>query len=463
MPKINKIRVDGIDYDIEGTVGKQNTEGSSGEIFNDYTNNKATGDYSSASGKGTRATNEAETAVGKYNVSNPGDIFTIGIGGSDVERKNALEVNNQGDVFIIGIGGYDGVTTKDKKHLKQILDNIEAGTGVVAEQLGKETKGSNTKFIYLNEGRPVESNANVGTTTKPIYLRNGEFVACDDKVNEILNLIKTDGAGDKFLADDGTYKFIEVTGGCCSEADYVKRDRGNNKVSTLTSLPIDKSLIIANLASATSFSLSSDMEIGDAITIICLPSETFTQPIPDTRNYISLDGGTLDFEAGKPVEINIYCFDTGKYSLSSKIADDIATGIQEVGLLSDIPGTTNTGSSISTMAAYDDQGLCGADYVKRDRGNNKVTTLTNLPIDKSLVIATLSGATNITLNGAMEIGDRITIMCFPTADFTQAIPTSGEYISMDGSAINAKQSGYFEISIYCYDTSKYSISSKVKK
>ena len=48
-----------------------------------------------------------------YNKSNKRDanaqtIFSIGIGTSDTDRKNAIEVLRNGQVLIKGIGGYDG-------------------------------------------------------------------------------------------------------------------------------------------------------------------------------------------------------------------------------------------------------------------------------------------------------------------------------------------------------------------
>ena len=57
-------------------------------------------------------TNEHEVAFGEYNISNTGidasgqTIFSIGIGSSDSDRKNALEVMKDGGVYMWVEGGY---------------------------------------------------------------------------------------------------------------------------------------------------------------------------------------------------------------------------------------------------------------------------------------------------------------------------------------------------------------------
>ena len=71
-----------------------------GEIFNDYENNSATGDYSHASGQNTIATANASTVVGKYNVadgtgvSDPKHLFIVGNGTADNARSNIVEVSD---------------------------------------------------------------------------------------------------------------------------------------------------------------------------------------------------------------------------------------------------------------------------------------------------------------------------------------------------------------------------------
>ena len=108
------------------------------EIFNDFEHNTASGayshaegsetsaagDYSHAEGKGTKTTNEAEHASGKYNISNTGStIFSVGIGTSNDDRKNAVEVMQNGDAYVIGIGGYDGKNLNSATKLQDAVSN----------------------------------------------------------------------------------------------------------------------------------------------------------------------------------------------------------------------------------------------------------------------------------------------------------------------------------------------------
>ena len=94
-------------------------------------------------------------------------------------------------------------------------------------------------------------------------------------------------------------------------------------------------------------------------------------------------------------------------------------------------------------------------------GINAVTTLANLPIDKDIIYATLSAATTLSLASALTAGQSLTIVCMPSADITQTLPTTGGFTSMDGDSISLVSGKLAEISILCYSTGLYSISSKV--
>lgn len=81
-------------------------------------------------GRFTEANNMAEHACGIYNKStNSSDAsrathFSIGIGTSKTDRKNAVEVKQNGDVYIIGVGGYDGTNSDSAQTLQEILANL---------------------------------------------------------------------------------------------------------------------------------------------------------------------------------------------------------------------------------------------------------------------------------------------------------------------------------------------------
>lgn len=107
------------------------------------------------------------------------------------------------------------------------------------------------------------------------------------------------------------------------------------------------------------------------------------------------------------------------------------------------------------------------DIVNFGTGSNTVTTLVNIPTSKRLVKATLSSASNLSINKsarALNVGEEIYLDCNPTASFTQPIPTTGSFRSMSGSSITTTSGVPFEMSILKIATSgvMYSITVKEK-
>lgn len=93
-------------------------------------------------------------------------------------------------------------------------------------------------------------------------------------------------------------------------------------------------------------------------------------------------------------------------------------------------------------------------------GVNTVTTLANLPVTKRSITAILSTATTLSVTSGMQVGEELIIRCVPSAAFTQAIPNTGNYVSMSGASITTTANKAFEISIWCYASGKYSIAVK---
>lgn len=121
------------------------------------------------------------------------------------------------------------------------------------------------------------------------------------------------------------------------------------------------------------------------------------------------------------------------------------------------PNTTYAVANESTnglMAAADKKTM------NRLIGVNTVTTLANLPISKRSITAALSAATTLSVQSGMQIGEELMIRCIPSAAFTQAIPNSGDYVSMSGTSITTTTNKPFEINIWCYASGKYSIAVK---
>lgn len=107
------------------------------------------------------------------------------------------------------------------------------------------------------------------------------------------------------------------------------------------------------------------------------------------------------------------------------------------------------------------------DIVNFGTGSNAVTTLVNIPTSKRLVKATLSFASNLSINEsarALNVGEEIYLDCNPTTSFTQPIPITGSFRSMSGSSITTTSGVPFEMSILKIATSgvMYSITVKEK-
>lgn len=96
-------------------------------------NNKNYGKRVFAVGNGNVTYNENESAFGKFNASlqsldaSEATQFSIGIGTSEADRKNAVEVKQNGDIYIIGVGGYDGTSTGGSvMTLQEVLSTIQS-------------------------------------------------------------------------------------------------------------------------------------------------------------------------------------------------------------------------------------------------------------------------------------------------------------------------------------------------
>ena len=90
-----------------------------------------------------------------------------------------------------------------------------------------------------------------------------------------------------------------------------------------------------------------------------------------------------------------------------------------------------------------------------------ISTLASLPVAYTILNATLSVATNLSLSAAMEVGQLITIIITPTSDITQPLPITGDLVSLDGDNIKITNGKLAEISLLCYAPGKISISSKI--
>lgn len=78
--------------------------------------------------------NNSEVAIGSWNKSSENTKFTIGIGTSSTDRKNAFEVSTTGDVYVKGVGSYDGTNKDSTNSIQTVINNkqdvLVSGTSI---------------------------------------------------------------------------------------------------------------------------------------------------------------------------------------------------------------------------------------------------------------------------------------------------------------------------------------------
>lgn len=92
-------------------------------------------------------------------------------------------------------------------------------------------------------------------------------------------------------------------------------------------------------------------------------------------------------------------------------------------------------------------------------GVNTVTTLASLPITKRSIVATVTAATSLSLASNLELGQELYIRIYNNSSsaITQPIPNSGNFVSMNGTSVSIPSKSFIEMSIWCYESGKYSI------
>ena len=121
------------DINKDKLVG-QKTE-NDGEIFNDYTNNQATGQYSHAEGQGTIASGLVQHVQGKYNVQDTeGKYLHIVGNGTQDTRSNAHTIDKNGNAWFAGnvkVGG----TGQEDENAVEVATKFKIATSVTGNTL----------------------------------------------------------------------------------------------------------------------------------------------------------------------------------------------------------------------------------------------------------------------------------------------------------------------------------------
>lgn len=163
-----------------------------GEIFNDYADNIASGNYSHVTGRGNQAESDFQTVFGKYNNNNADNALEVGWGTAE-NRKNIFEIKTNGDVSVKGsmnaegdlvaageISDSSGLSFTTLDEIK--LDKSEFTTYLAESQAVILSDTNNTELTVKGPDEITVVDIDFVTTdaTKPIFIATIPFVLSND-------------------------------------------------------------------------------------------------------------------------------------------------------------------------------------------------------------------------------------------------------------------------------------------
>lgn len=141
---------------------------------------QAIGTQSHAEGKQTQALNQVEHAQGQYNKSNKANstfgnagntLHSIGIGTSNSNRINAVEVMQNGDVYIKGIGNYDGTSISSAQSTQEWI-NSQISASLTSSDI---SAAYTNQHIYLSAKGQIVGNIDCSDFIKDGMLSSAEL------------------------------------------------------------------------------------------------------------------------------------------------------------------------------------------------------------------------------------------------------------------------------------------------
>ena len=158
--------------------------------------NGAIGNFSAAFGQETVARNISSFTVGQYNIGiNVNTIVEVGIGDSEANRKNALEIYNDGHIYVPELT-IDNIDNDQSLVTKEYIDKLDV---VFYEQHFDVTDTSRRDYSVSLNGLPSECDRPIEVFNNGILLRRGRDYTRVDNAGVItitLNSTYTTNIGD---------------------------------------------------------------------------------------------------------------------------------------------------------------------------------------------------------------------------------------------------------------------------
>ena len=186
----------------------------------------AWGSNSHAEGYDTQTQNSSEHAQGRCNLSHTGanaadqTLSSIGIGGGNRDRKNAVETMKDGKTFIYGLGGYDGTNpTNGVKDLVAAIEGRLDNTGLHNNGGTLRAVSFDTDGLFIFNGTmwldvpatsgPALTAGDLENPDAPLYQAFDEKASNGDIPPAVSNIVTTALVRERL----GVYLYVGADGG----------------------------------------------------------------------------------------------------------------------------------------------------------------------------------------------------------------------------------------------------------
>lgn len=173
----------------------------------------AIGNNSHVSGMSCIAFNDNEVACGHYNYSFWSNdnakrtLYSIGIGESDSNRKNAYELKENGDLYIYGVGGYTGKNSSEAKTIQKVIaEQQQGGSGGDIEDAPSELVISDFNSGTFPQGITSFDNL-IQNGLYKIFGISGDF---SDKLSGTINVTEHRTSGTLIATTQSLHAYINI-------------------------------------------------------------------------------------------------------------------------------------------------------------------------------------------------------------------------------------------------------------